>query len=403
MKKQILFASLVGMVAGVVLISSPAYAVRVLVTLGSRVQEIDASTNRIVSEYVDPEGQDLYNADRLPNGHTLIAKHSKVFEIDAGGNIVWQKDGHNLGYQTVVFYDAKRLGNGDTLVTGSAYTTSSGPYNPMGAVLQLNPAGQVVWRYESTPESNFAPIFTGANRLSNGNTLISADGYYGFALEVNPSGNVVWLYYPLVNNEYYTDAVYDTHRLPNGNTLIAATTNGPVGVVQEVTPQGQVIPHLWPMEIPEEVEKVSQFFTYYLDRYSNSPGGRIFVVNAGSSGSQIVWNYGLSYSPRDLDVIPPMNLSAGGGIRQIVLDWDDYPTSGQFSYEIYRATTSGGPYTYIGFSGTESRFVDTNVTVGLRYYYVVNITDAGLVSSFSNEASATATTGPRLRALDVTF
>ena len=97
MKKQILFASLVGMVAGTVLISSPAYAIRILVTKGDRVQEIDTYTNSVTWEYVEPEGEALFSADRLPNKHMLITLYDKVFEVNEYGQIVWERHADPLG------------------------------------------------------------------------------------------------------------------------------------------------------------------------------------------------------------------------------------------------------------------------------------------------------------------
>ncbi|MCD6418547.1 T9SS type A sorting domain-containing protein [bacterium] len=62
-------------------------------------------------------------------------------------------------------------------------------------------------------------------------------------------------------------------------------------------------------------------------------------------------------------------------------------------YKIYRGTTPGGPYSYIGTSGTES-YSDGSVTDGTSYYYVVTATysDAG-ESGYSNEAMAVPGTG----------
>ena len=59
---------------------------------------------------------------------------------------------------------------------------------------------QVVWNYYS--ESNltlYSQIGCGAQRLSNGNTLITADTY-GYIMEITPTGETVWDYIVPVTN-----------------------------------------------------------------------------------------------------------------------------------------------------------------------------------------------------------
>ncbi|HLL56098.1 MAG TPA: S8 family serine peptidase, partial [Myxococcaceae bacterium] len=74
------------------------------------------------------------------------------------------------------------------------------------------------------------------------------------------------------------------------------------------------------------------------------------------------------------------------GDNQIEVAWTATDAT---SYNIYRATTAGGPYTRVA-SASASPYVDTTVSGGTTYYYVVR----GVLcaeSANSNEASATAT------------
>jgi Abnormal spindle-like microcephaly-assoc'd, ASPM-SPD-2-Hydin len=58
-------------------------------------------------------------------------------------------------------------------------------------------------------------------------------------------------------------------------------------------------------------------------------------------------------------------------------------------YNVYRSSTSGGPYTRINAAPvTALIFGDTNVAAGQTYYYVVTGTVAGVESPYSNEARA---------------
>src|SRR5207237_3282370 len=83
----------------------------------------------------------------------------------------------------------------------------------------------------------------------------------------------------------------------------------------------------------------------------------------------------------------PTNLSATLGNGQVSLSWN--AAAGAASYNIYRATTSGGegstPYV-TGITGTT--FTDTGLTNGTIYYYKVTAINNVGQSSASNEVSA---------------
>jgi fibronectin type 3 domain-containing protein len=82
----------------------------------------------------------------------------------------------------------------------------------------------------------------------------------------------------------------------------------------------------------------------------------------------------------------PTGLAATGGNGQVSLSWS--ASAGASSYNVYRATTSGGETLYqSGVSGTT--FTDSTVTNGTTYYYEVTAVNAGGESAMSNEAFAT--------------
>jgi fibronectin type 3 domain-containing protein len=65
-------------------------------------------------------------------------------------------------------------------------------------------------------------------------------------------------------------------------------------------------------------------------------------------------------------------------------------------YNVYRATTSGGPFTLLNASPiTALTFADTTGIGGTTYFYVVTAVDAnGDESGFSNQASCTFESDP---------
>ena len=96
----------------------------------------------------------------------------------------------------------------------------------------------------------------------------------------------------------------------------------------------------------------------------------------------------LSDSAQDLaPPAAPTGLSATAGNAQVSLTWN--AVSGAASYNVYRSRLSGGGYELLGNASGPSA-LDTTVTNGKRYFYVVKALDnAGNESVASNEAAAT--------------
>ena len=87
---------------------------------------------------------------------------------------------------------------------------------------------------------------------------------------------------------------------------------------------------------------------------------------------------------------PPLapTLSATAGNAQVSLSWTT--SAGATSYNVYRSTTSGGPYGPPVPVATTS-YTDTTVSNGTTYFYIVKAVNANGQSGPSNEASATPT------------
>ena len=85
----------------------------------------------------------------------------------------------------------------------------------------------------------------------------------------------------------------------------------------------------------------------------------------------------------------PTGLVATAGNAQVSLSWN--ASSGATSYNVLRATISGGPYTTITTGITTTSYTDTGLINGTTYYYVVQAVNSAGTSPNSNEASATPT------------
>jgi len=87
----------------------------------------------------------------------------------------------------------------------------------------------------------------------------------------------------------------------------------------------------------------------------------------------------------------PSGLTATPGNQQVKLTWNASTTAS--SYNVKRATTSGGPYTQVA-NTTVTTDTDGSLTNGTTYYYVVSAVDANGESVNSAEAKGTPVGAP---------
>ncbi len=83
----------------------------------------------------------------------------------------------------------------------------------------------------------------------------------------------------------------------------------------------------------------------------------------------------------------PSGLAATADNGQVSLLWNT--STGADSYNVLRSTTSGSGYTTVATGLTGTSYIDTGLTNGTAYYYVVTATNSGGTSANSTEANAT--------------
>jgi hypothetical protein len=105
-------------------------------------------------------------------------------------------------------------------------------------------------------------------------------------------------------------------------------------------------------------------------------------LDAGNTGATTI--AGIDMTPCTPPAAPASLTATAAGANQINLSWS--AVSGATQYNVYRSTTSGGPYTLAG-SSTTTSFSNTGLTCNTTYYYVVRAM-AGCESANSNQASA---------------
>jgi autotransporter-associated beta strand protein len=111
------------------------------------------------------------------------------------------------------------------------------------------------------------------------------------------------------------------------------------------------------------------------------------VSSTGTGASSPIANA----TPTSTVPVAPTGLTATGTNGAIILNWTAPLTA--TGYIVYQASVTGGPYTAIasGISGTT--YTNTGLPSFTTYYYVVSATNAGGMSAYSGEASATTQAG----------
>jgi len=214
----------------------------------------------ILWQYSGPSAEfDPFSVEVLGSGNVLVTSRSnEILEVTRGGKVVWSYTRLQDNPQLNNAYAAQRLPNGNTLITDRR----------ADFVIEVTRDKRIVWRYGATrdsvgPGDLFDPF--AAQRLPNGNTLITDNRGGNRVIEVRTSD-----YDPSAPNMGYTDSsivwqygragvagigpgllVSPRHAIqaPNGNVLIcdAGDRDAEANRVIEVTKTGQIV---WSFGVP---------------------------------------------------------------------------------------------------------------------------------------------------------
>lgn len=124
------------------------------------------------------------------------------------GDIVWRagpEPALTIGQHDAYMIDQGLPGAGNIMAFDNGLQAGFPPISrPFSQVVEIDPTTkQIVWRYNATfsgfPQWDFfSPIISGAQRLVNGNTMIT-EGTKGRLFEIAPNGEIVWEFW----NPYY--------------------------------------------------------------------------------------------------------------------------------------------------------------------------------------------------------
>ncbi|SHM49978.1 Por secretion system C-terminal sorting domain-containing protein [Chitinophaga jiangningensis] len=259
---------------------------------------------------------------------------------------------------------AKAQLNDSIVYVQSVYSPSAGVIAVSSYVALLETA---IRRYQ-------AAMYYGTNTLANGNYYIkplTSDSLWTKNATNTPLFSVPDSD-PLVQ-------IWNVTKQPNGRYKIVCLS-APTGFSNYINENGQfgrsVSPYL------DTWNSMNIFFdgTSYAIQRAQLAGNGFWYI----SGNQVS-----SYIGADNDPVPysfpfrfepvgiiPINLKVAAGDHKNILEWDPVFN---FTYQIKRATTPGGPYTLLATQGT-SRFTDSTVANGAAYYYMVVSADSAAVS-----------------------
>jgi predicted esterase len=129
---------------------------------------------------------------------------------------------------------------------------------------------------------------------------------------------------------------------------------------------------------------------------------RIFTATqSGKYVATVTEQYGCSATPSDTFYVapnsgpnPPDPASnvTGYAVSQtsVQLNWSNnlHPVQNETAFEIYRSTSTSGPYQLVGITPADSLgFVDMNLSANTQYYYIVRAVDSSSAAAVSNAAS----------------
>src|SRR5262245_54558398 len=221
-------------------------------------------------------------------------------------------------------------------------------------------------------EANLRPL-NGPHRVQmgwvSGSGIVNASGGGQFSLSplnlaAAPLPQVARITLP--NGDPY----YVSYRTAIGYDALLTSTYYSPGVV------GEISIHRWPGGVNNTL-----FLTSLGDGQSfTDPANNLQVTQNSHNDSSVTFTVFVGLQP-------PTNLTATPGDSRVTVSWT--ANAGATTYNVKRATASGGPYATVGPNVSGTTYLDTPLVNGQTYYYVVSSVNGGTESPNSTQVSGT--------------
>ncbi|WP_128895711.1 fibronectin type III domain-containing protein [Longirhabdus pacifica] len=138
-------------------------------------------------------------------------------------------------------------------------------------------------------------------------------------------------------------------------------------------------------------KKIAKDITDTFYTHTGLTNGKVysFAITAHDTNGNITYvsKYSNEVSATPMGITKPLNLTATAGDAKVMLNWNEVTEAD--TYNVYRSLTSGGPYTSVATNVYGASYVDSPLTNGTTYYYVVTAVNENGESGYSNQASTT--------------
>ena len=178
-------------------------------------------------------------------------------------------------------------------------------------------------------------------------------------------------------NHYYVVSIADSRPLSWNGSVLALAAAGATGPAVEWTYTANTNGYFF-------IDNPATSGRLCLNRANDGTGKPIStnltMAAAGTVNDNTRWRFITPYQP------VPLGLKAVPGNAQTTLSWT--AVTGATTYNLKRATVSGGPYTAIASGIVVTNYTDTGLDNNRLYYYVVSVLNAAGESANSAEVAA---------------
>jgi autotransporter-associated beta strand protein len=262
----------------------------------------------------------------------------------------------------------------DNGFTGSVFLSDGQTLSPYGELYATWDADMTLHTQIPYIMHNLATSF----RLTGTNTISTPQA----STIYTRNATTEWALLAAADGHYYIISLNDGRRLSDTNGSLGLAPIGTVGSSVEWTFTGPTSSGYYYIGNPAG--------GHNLNGSGTAPAISFGLVSSGTQTTATQWRFVKPYQAVTINTNDntPATPSATPGSGSVTLGWTG--GGGAPYFNVYRGTNSGGPYSRIAAALTQNTLLDSSVSNGVAYYYVVTAMNLlGVESAYSGEATAT--------------